>query len=152
MPTKKTTVKKTTAKKTVVKAAPVMEHKCECGGHCHCHGGAHWVKHIIVWAIIFALGMVCGKMMYCGHGHKHMPKMNPVFVNGCLDMASIECPKMQEKLMSADVNADNCISMEEFRSVKKEMKHGKKGMHGHKWMHGPKGPRGPEPHNPEMDK
>lgn len=144
MPTKKTT-KKTTVKRTAVKPAPVAEHKCACGENCncHCHGCAHWVKHIIAWAIIFALGMVCGKMLDCGHGPKHMPKMHPVFVNGCLNMESIECPKMQEKLMAADVNGDECISIEEYKAVKKEMR-------------GPKGPRGPrEPmdsQEPKMDK
>ena len=139
MPSKKTT-KKSTAKKTVVKATPVMEHKCTCGEHCqcHCHGRAHLLKHIIVWAIIFALGMVAGKIFCCGHGPKHMPKMHPVFVNGCLDVTSIECPKMQEKLATADVNADECISIEEYRAVRKEMKPM------HKGMHGPKGPKGPK--------
>ena len=129
MPTKKT-IKKTTSKKAAVKAAPVMERKCECGEHCHCHGSAHWVKHIVVWAIIFALGMVCGKMFCCGgHGMKHMPKMHPVFVNGCLDMESIKCPKMQEKLAAADVDANQCISVEEYKAVKKEMR---KEMRAHK--------------------
>ena len=128
MPTK--TTKKTTVKKSAAKAAPVMEHKCECGENCkcHCHGSAHWVKHIIVWAIIFALGMVCGKMMNCGNFHKHMPKTHPVFVNGCLDMESVKCPKMAEKLAAADVDGNECISVAEYRAVKKAMKHGRKGM------------------------
>lgn len=144
MPTKKTT-KKTTVKKTAVKPAPMAEHKCMCGENCncHCHGGAHWIKHIVAWAIIFALGMVCGKMLDCGHGPKHMPKMHPVFVNGCLNMESVECPKMQEKLMAADVNGDGCISIEEYKAVKKEMK---------KEMRGPKGPRGPHMDEPKMDR
>lgn len=147
MPTKKTT-KKMPAKKAVVKSAPVMEHKCACGEpcRCHCHGGAHFIKHLIVWAIIFALGMVAGKMLPCGHGFKHMPKMHPVFVNGCLDMSSIECPKMQEKLAAADMNGDNCVSVEEYRAVKKEMR---KEMREHKGFPGPKGPRGPEPRDME---
>ena len=132
MPAKKTTVKKSAAKKPVVKAAPVMEHKCTCGEHCHCHGSAHFVKHIIVWAIIFALGMVCGKLLCLGHAHKHMPKMHPVFVNGCLDTSSIECPKMQEKLAMADANGDGCVSIEEYKAVKKEMKPMHKGKHGPK--------------------
>ncbi len=138
MPAKKTVAKKATkkiaAKKPVVKAAPVVENKCECGEHCHCHCHcrAHLLKHIIVWAIIFALGMVCGKMLCLGHGHKHMSQMHPVFVNGCLDMSSVECPKMQEKLAAADADANECISVEEYRAVKKEMK----GMH--------KGKRGPK--------
>ena len=58
--------------------------------------------------------------------------MHPVFVNGCLDMASIECPKMQEKLATADVNADECISIEEYKAVKKEMKQMRKGKKGPK--------------------
>ena len=144
MPTKKT-VKKTTVKRTAVKPAPVAEHKCMCSENCHCHGRAHLVKHIIAWAIIFALGMVCGKMFCCGchHGMKHMPKMNPVFENGCLKTDSISCPKMAEKLMAADMNGDDCISIEEYKAVKMEMK---KEMREHKGMRGPKGPR-----NPEMD-
>ena len=147
MPAKKTT-KKMPAKKAVVKSAPVMEHKCACGEpcRCHCHGGAHFIKHLIVWAIIFALGMVAGKMLPCGHGFKHMPKMHPVFVNGCLNMSSIECPKMQEKLAAADMNGDNCVSIEEYRAVKKEMR---KEMREHKGFPGPKGPRGPEPRDME---
>ena len=140
MPTKKT-VKKTTVKRTSVKPAPVMEHKCACGENCncHCHGSAHWIKHIIVWAIIFALGMVCGKMMCgCHHGMKHMPKMNPVFENGCLKMDSIDCPMMREKLVAADVDGNECISIEEYKAIKKEMK---KEMREHE---GPRGPRGPK--------
>ena len=139
MPTKKI-AKKMPARKAAVKTAPVMEHKCECGEncHCHCHGRAHIIKHLIVWAIIFALGMVAGKMMSCGHGPKHMKMKHPVFVNGCLDMASIECPMMREKLMNADVDGDNCISIQEYKAVKKEMKKDKD-------FRGPKGPREPEP-------
>ncbi len=121
MPTKKT-VKKTTTKKANVKSTPVMESKCECAGHCHCHGSVHWVKHVVVWAIIFALGMACGKLVCCGgHGPKHMPKMHPVFVNGCLDMESIKCPKMQEELATADVDGNECVSVAEYKAVKKEM-------------------------------
>ena len=123
MPAK--TTKKTTVKKIATKPVPVMEHRCECGEHCncHCHGSAHWIKHIIVWAIIFALGMVAGKIMYSGAPqcmqHK---KMHPVFTNGCLDMQSIDCPKMREALANADVNNDECISLEEYKAIKKTMK------------------------------
>ena len=151
MPTKKTTkksVKKTTVRNVAVKPAPVMEHKCECGEHCHCHGSAHWVKHVIVWAIIFALGMVCGKLVCCGgHGMKHMSKMHPVFVNGCLDMESVKCPKMQEKLATADVDGNECISVEEFKAVKKEMRKDmrahRKGWGKHKGMPVPPAPEAP---------
>lgn len=138
MPTKKTT-KTTTVKKAVAKKAPVspaMEHKCACGcgEHCpcHCHRVAHLIKHIIILALVFALGMFCGKMMHCGHATKHMQKMNPVFVNGCLDMASIKCPKMQEELAKADANADGCVSIEEYKAIKKEMRQARKHMRGPK--------------------
>ena len=134
MPTKKTS-KKPVAKKAPVKNTPVMEPVCKCGEgcRCHCHCGAHLVKHLIVWAIIFALGMVCGKMLDCGHG-KHMPKMHPVFENGCLKMDSIQCPKMVEKLANADVNGDSCISVEEFKTINKEMRKEFKSMRHHKGM------------------
>lgn len=143
MPAKKTT-RKTIVRKPVAKQAPVMENTCACGENCrcHCHGGAHIIKHIIVWAIIFALGMVCGKMMCCHHG-KHMPKMNPVFENGCLQMQSIQCPKMVEKLANADVNGDGCVSMEEYKAVKKEMK---RDMRKHRGFD-----ESNEPQTPEMD-
>jgi hypothetical protein len=143
MPAKKT-VKKPTANKPVVKAAPVAEHKCECGEHCHCHGKAHWVKHIIVWAIIFALGMACGKMLPCGHKHKQMPKMHPVFVNGCLDVQSVTNPKLQEKLATADADNDGCISVEEYRTARKEMRPMNKGARGPKGPLGPLGPIAPK--------
>ena len=138
MPAKKTTkpvAKKATVKKAPIKSAPVMEHKCECGENCscHCHGRAHWIKHIIVWAIIFALGMVCGKMMNCGHYAKHMQqKTHPVFVNGCLDMQSVANKKLSEKLATADVNGDECVSIEEYKAVRKQMRPSPKGMRGQK--------------------
>ena len=102
--------KTTTKKRTVAaKATPVMEHTCACGKDCPCgchkHGSMHVIKHIIVWAIIFALGMACGKMMNCQHPGKKMMfhHKQPVFTNGCLDIQSIECPKMQEDIVKADV-------------------------------------------------
>jgi hypothetical protein len=157
MPAKKTT-KKVITKKSVARPAPVAEHKCMCSENCHCHCRAHLIKHIITWAIIFALGMVCGKMIGCcgHHGMKHMPKMNPVFENGCLKMDSIPCPKMQEKLMNADVSGDGCVSVEEYKAVKKEMmKDMKKDMRGHKWGRHHDDMRGPrdemEPQEPVME-
>jgi len=124
--TKKTPMKKSN------KTAPVVEHKCSCGAECPCHkhGGMHIVKHIIVWAIIFALGMACGKMMNCHHGKKMMKPMHPVFTNGCLDMKSVNCPKMASEIAKADVNGDGCISIEEYRVLKQTNKKFHKGMRG----------------------
>ncbi|MBO7053738.1 MAG: hypothetical protein J6W27_04885, partial [Alphaproteobacteria bacterium] len=124
------------------KATPVMEHTCACGKDCPCgchkHGSMHVIKHIIVWAIIFALGMACGKMMNCQHPGKKMMfhHKQPVFTNGCLDIQSIECPKMQEDIVKADVNGDNCISIEEYKTFKKENRQMFR-----KGMRGPKKPR-----------
>jgi len=135
--------KTTTKKRTVAaKATPVMEHTCACGKECPCgchkHGSMHVIKHIIVWAIIFALGMACGKMMNCQHPGKKMMfhHKQPVFTNGCLDIQSIECPKMQEDIVKADVNGDNCISIEEYKTFKKENRQMFR-----KGMRGPKKPR-----------
>lgn len=135
--------KTTTKKRTVAaKATPVMEHTCACGKDCPCgchkHGSMHVIKHIIVWAIIFALGMACGKMMNCQHPGKKMMfhHKQPVFTNGCLDIQSIECPKMQEDIVKADVNGDNCISIEEYKTFKKENRQMFR-----KGMRGPKKPR-----------
>lgn len=114
------------AKQTSKKIAEKSAHECGCGNNCMCgchkHGAMHIVKHIIVWAIIFALGMACGKMMNCGHYKKMQRKMQPVFTNGCLDMASIKNPKMAEKIVLADVNGDKCISIEEYKAWKKDRK------------------------------
>ena len=143
MPAK--TTKKTTVKKTEVKSAPAMEHKCECGCgencKCHCHGRAHLIKHIIVWAVIFALGMVCGKMTGCGKHHKPaQQRMHPVFVNGCLDVKSVTNKKLQEKLTTADVDKNECISMEEYRAARKELFTSNKGKVDPKGHKGPKAP------------
>ena len=118
----KQTSKKMPAKKTAAKPAPVMKHECSCGADCRCHkhGPMHIVKHIIVWAIIFALGVACGKMTNCGHHKKVQRKIHPVFTNGCLDMTSIKCPKIAENIVKADVSGDNCISVEEYKAWKKE--------------------------------
>ena len=48
-----------------------------------------------------------------------MHQKHPVFTNGCLDIQSIECPKMQEDIVKADVNGDSCISIEEYKVWKK---------------------------------
>ena len=138
MPAKKTT-KKPVEKKTTVKPAPVMEHKCNCEAGCPCgchkHGAAHALKHIIILAIVFALGMVVGKALHFGPAKHHMmPKFQPVFVNGCLDTSAIECPKMSEEIMAADVDGDECVSLEEYKSWKQTNKPQKQ----HKAMRGNK--------------
>ncbi len=117
---------KSVQKKPMMKQVKIKEKNCGCGSECpcHCHGESHWVKHIIVWAIIFALGMACGKMMNCHRGKKMMQRrFQPVFTNGCLEIKSINCPKFREDLLKADANGDGCISFEEYKTVKKPGKY-----------------------------
>ncbi|MDE6571409.1 MAG: hypothetical protein K2L95_04315 [Alphaproteobacteria bacterium] len=133
-------VKKTTTKKTV-KAAPArdmaatmpMHEHHGCGAHCGCGcqnggtckcGGGFWrfVKKLFWFLVIFALGFAAC-MFLCDKPHNGRgPKMPVVFVNGCLDMAQVPCPKMQNALVAADVNGDGCITRDEYRAVKKELR------------------------------
>ena len=45
-----------------------------------------------------------------------------MFVDGCLNMESVKCPKMIEELANADVDMNGCISVEEFKTVKRAMR------------------------------
>ncbi len=130
-PAKKPVAKKTVAKKTTVKkvatpelkpviVAPEM-HDCGCGKDCKCgHGcpcgcrAARFVKKLIVILIVFALGFVAAKMC-CGGPRVH-------FQNGCLDVASVKCPKMQAALPMMDMDGDGCITKFEFKAFKKQMR------------------------------
>lgn len=129
--TKKAAVKKTTVKK--VAPAPMMEpmtHECQCGTGCQCGqkckcgGGCkfgRFLMKLIMILIIFALGFATAK--YLVGGCKHMPRGPRVeFTNGCLDMTSVKCPKLLEALPAMDINQDGCITREEYRAVKKEMR------------------------------
>ena len=142
---------KKTVKKTVAKPAPVvMEHKCgnDCPCGCHKHSVGHRLKHILILVIVFILGFLCGCPMR-GPVHfgpargpfKHMG--HPVFTNGCLDMKTIQSQKMQEVLMKADANGDNCVSVEEYKAFKaaKAEKFGKKPGFGPHFHGGKKGPQ-----------
>lgn len=135
--TKKATVKKVAPKK--VAAAPVIEaHECGCAHGCACHGhcGHHkctfgrFVKKLIVFLVIFAMGFAAAKLCNMRH-HPKMPR--PEFENGCL---VVKCPKMADKMATMDTNNDGCISHDEFRAARKmfrENRHAK-----------------PMPHAPEM--
>lgn len=117
-----------TTKRTVKKAAPVAAkapemHECQCGAACQC--GCHHgkFKKFIVLLIVFLLGFAVAKITCCHKKHfmPMVPKMHPVFQNGCLDMASVKCPKMIEMLQASEANVDGCITKEEFRAMKKAM-------------------------------
>ena len=125
MPRTKKTTKRTTRTvrtapaKTMVKAAAPETHEVHCG--CKCTP----LKKAMYLGGMFILGLAVAKFAFCPCPHHHQMKMNrmhPVFVNGCLDMESIKCPKMQEELATADTDANGCISEEEFRAAKHEMR------------------------------
>ena len=131
-PVKKVAAKKPAAKKAAVKevkmAAPVMEmHACGCGADCQCCGGCkcgaskfgRFVRKLVVFLVIFALGFAAAKLCCCGPRH-HGPRMH--FVNGCLDAASVKCPKLAAALPAMDINQDGCITRDEFRQVKRNMR------------------------------
>ena len=120
---KKTNTKKmTTQKNTKVIAAMKPElHECHCG--CSCGP----VKKTIILTCMFLLGFAVAKFAFCSCRYRFEHKMaheHPVFVDGCLDMESIKCPKMQEILANADMDADGCISVSEFKAVKRIMHRG----------------------------
>lgn len=97
---------------------------CQCGGHCHeqksrC-GFGRFMKKLIITLIVFALGFAAAKLVCCDKHHMRGPRAE--FVNGCLDAASVKCPKLLEALPAMDINQDGCITKDEYRIVKKQMR------------------------------
>lgn len=127
MPKTTKTTKRTTTKRVVKPAAaPAPElHEMHCG--CKCTP----LKKTFYLGGMFILGFLVSHFFVspCHHNGPKMPHMHPVFVNGCLDMESVKCPKMQESLAVADVDANGCVTEEEFRAVKRAMR---RDMRGHK--------------------
>lgn len=143
--TKKTTVKKPVAKKATVKKAATKKvvaeevkefvpetHECACGHECKCgcHGGCgskfgRFLKKLIIALVIFALGFAAAKM--CDHG-RYYRAARVDFNNGCLDVASVKCPALAEKLPLMDINKDGCISKEEYKMFKKDCPRARRAM------------------------
>ncbi len=143
--TKKATTKKTVAKKTVSKpavakkpavkktpakkvAAPVVDKfpcgcdkGCACGGECVCAKKkctfGRFLKKLILFLVIFALGFVAAKMCCCDKRGKMGPR--PEFENGCL---VVKCPKLAEKVPMMDVDNDGCVTKMEYKAARKHMK------------------------------
>ncbi len=129
---KKTAVKKPATEKKIVAAAPVA-HECHCGHTCKCsepckcacHSGCKFgriVKKLIVFLVIFALGFAAAKFCPCAKKGPWMRGPRVEFTNGCLDTASVKCQKLLEALPAMDINQDGCITRDEFRAVKREMR------------------------------
>lgn len=126
----KTAVKKTPAKKTPVKkSAPVIEKlpcgcdkncacagKCHEHGHCKCHHGGFW-KKLVLFIIVFSLGFACAKLCPCNKKQSKMPR--PEFDNGCL---VVKCPKMAQMVPMMDTDKNGCVSVDEFKASKKNMR------------------------------
>lgn len=128
---KPATTGKVASKKIAVTPVPSehkcgCEHGCSCGDKCHCAKKkctfGRFLKKLILFMIIFALGFAAAKM-YCCNKHGDMIPMHPEFENGCL---VIKCPKMEQKLAKLDTDNDGCISRAEYRGVKKHAKHHKR--------------------------
>lgn len=128
MPTK--TVKKSPAKKPAKKivksvaapvAKPVFTDIPEPSRYCHCTKRKRNTILTCVSIIFFLLGMLVYHMFFCD-GHHPRYKMKPQFVNGCIDVTSIKCPKMLEGLPMMDTDHDGCITKTELRAAKKMMR------------------------------
>jgi hypothetical protein len=133
MPTKTTkSVKKAPAKKPAkrvakpatkpaVAAQPVATEMPAAPQCCHCTRR----KKIIYLTVMFLLGVLVGQLFCCcgcDH-HKRAPRVH--FVNGCVDVTTVKCPKMLEQLPTMDANNDGCITRAELRAAKRAMRRAK---------------------------
>lgn len=144
-PAKKVAAKKVAAVKAV--AAPAVEEKvvmaapvaapcakdCGCGCNngkkCRCGGFGRFLKKLVIFLVIFALGFAAAKFCTMHKFHKGFRGPRVEFVNGCVDLAKVPCPELAAKIAEADVNGDGCVSKEEMKAAKKEMRremHGKR--------------------------
>ena len=137
---KKTATKKPVAKKTIAKpaakkpavkkapakkvAAPVVEPmSCGCKHDCACAcakkkcGFCNFLKKFIVFLIVFAMGFATANI--CCDGPRGKKFMRPEFENGCL---VVKCEKMAEKVAMMDADKNGCVTREEFRDARRQMK------------------------------
>ncbi len=142
---KATATKKTVAKKPVAKKAPAKKpakvimpavemHDCKCGHACacgeqhmcRCHGGSKFgrVMKKLIWAVvIFALGYFAAGFFAGPRPGFHGPRGPRVnFADGCMVEESVKCQKLRDALPAMDINQDGCITRDEFRAVKREMR------------------------------
>ena len=124
--------KKTAAKTKSIKVAPMKSvaapTACVCPGGCACRPKSGWFKKLFWLVVIFALGFAACKFC-CGKHDWKKHRMHWTFVNGCMDTSRIKCPAIAQKIMTADLNNDGCISKEELRAWKKTKFAGMRGMH-----------------------
>ena len=76
---------------------------------------------------MFVLGAMSARFFMKVH---HMPMPHVDFDdNGCVVVDSIKCPKMLEKLQSADMDSDGCITKQEFKKSMFKKHKMKRNMH-----------------------
>ena len=126
--TKKTVAKKATTKQTTkrvaktatkptVAAQPVVT-EIPAPQCCHCTRR----KKFFYLTGMFILGFIVAQLFcFCGCNHHKRPRVH--FVNGCVDVTSVKCPKMLEQLPTMDANNDGCITRAELRAAKRAMRH-----------------------------
>ena len=73
---------------------------------------------LIMVLIVFALGFGAAKLLDCQNAR--CPRAD--FDNGCLDVSSVKCPRLQNALPAMDANADGCITREEYRTVVRDLR------------------------------
>ena len=125
-------VKKSPAKKPVKKvvkpavvAKPVVDEIPLPDPYCHCTKRKRNMILTCVSIIFFLLGMLVYHMFFCdGHHPRYVPRVQ--FVNGCVDVTTVKCPKMLEDLPTIDADHDGCVTKTELRAAKKMMRHHKK--------------------------
>lgn len=95
---------------------------CQCGDKCKCRGGkfARIIKKLIIALILLAIGFVAGSHLSGPRGPRG-PRID-FAPNGCMVEESVKCPKLIEALPAMDINQDGCITREEFRAVKQQMR------------------------------
>lgn len=114
-------VKKSQTKKTVKSVTkPVIDEMPLPDPYCHCTKRKRNMILTCVFVGAIIIGFVISQLFFCGCCHKkHMPRVH--FVNGCVDVTTVKCPKMLENLPMMDTDNDGCITKKELRASKKNM-------------------------------
>ena len=127
---KKPVAKKAPTKKTVKKvvkpaavAKPVVTEIPLPDPYCHCTKRKRNCILTSVFVVSFVLGILTAQFFgFCGcDHHKRAPRLE--YVNGCVNVESIKCPKLLESIPMIDADHDGCVTKKEMRAAKKMMRH-----------------------------
>ena len=72
--------------------------------------------------MVFLAGAVSAPWLMRG-AHKSMMRHIQFDDNGCVMLESIKCPKLLERLATADDDANGCISRVELKTALRDMHH-----------------------------